>query len=54
MALITGWGLNLDRDEIELALEDVAAVLRCSTRTVKRRLRAARTKLLSSKPEARS
>ena len=38
----------------ELALEDVAAVLRCSTRTIKRRLRAARTKLLTLKPEARS
>jgi RNA polymerase sigma-70 factor (ECF subfamily) len=33
--------------EIEdLPLEDVAAVLRCSTRTVKRRLRAARQKLV--------
>ena len=38
----------------ELALEDVAAVLRCSTRTVKRRLRAARAKLLEHKPEVRS
>ena len=38
----------------ELPLEDVAAVLRCSTRTVKRRLRSARTKLLERKPEARS
>ena len=38
----------------ELPLEDVAAVLRCSTRTVKRRLRAARGKLLAHKPEARS
>ncbi|HEX6839256.1 MAG TPA: sigma-70 family RNA polymerase sigma factor, partial [Polyangia bacterium] len=38
----------------ELPLEDVAAVLRCSTRTVKRRLRAAREKLLQNKPEARS
>jgi RNA polymerase sigma-70 factor (ECF subfamily) len=38
----------------ELPLEDVAAVLRCSTRTIKRRLRAARTKLLASKPESRS
>lgn len=36
----------------ELPLEDVAAVLRCSTRTVKRRLRAARGKLLAKKPEA--
>jgi len=38
----------------ELPLEDVAGVLRCSTRTVKRRLRAARTKLLGHKPENRS
>jgi RNA polymerase sigma factor (sigma-70 family) len=38
----------------ELPLEDVAAVLRCSTRTVKRRLRAAREKLLEHKPEVRS
>ena len=34
----------------ELPLEDVAAVLRCSTRTVKRRLRAARGKLLEHRP----
>jgi RNA polymerase sigma-70 factor, ECF subfamily len=38
----------------ELPLEDVAAVLRCSTRTVKRRLRAARSKLVQHKPEARA
>lgn len=38
----------------DLPLEDVAAVLRCSTRTVKRRLRAARQKLLATKPEAQS
>ncbi|MDB4964754.1 MAG: hypothetical protein JWN44_443 [Myxococcales bacterium] len=38
----------------ELPLEDVAAVLRCSTRTVKRRLRVARTKLIAKKPEPRS
>jgi DNA-directed RNA polymerase specialized sigma24 family protein len=34
-----------------LPLDDVAAVLRCSTRTVKRRLRAARPKLLAERPE---
>jgi RNA polymerase sigma-70 factor (ECF subfamily) len=39
-------------DVEELALDDVAAVLRCSTRTVKRRLRAARAKLLAARPEA--
>lgn len=38
----------------DLPLEDVAAVLRCSTRTVKRRLRAARGKLLAHKPEAQA
>jgi RNA polymerase sigma-70 factor (ECF subfamily) len=34
----------------DLPLEDVAAVLRCSTRTVKRRLRAARGKLVEVRP----
>jgi RNA polymerase sigma-70 factor (ECF subfamily) len=38
----------------ELPLEEVASVLRCSTRTVKRRLRAARQKLLAQRPEAQS
>jgi len=33
-------------------VDDVAAVLRCSTRTIKRRVRAARGKLLTHKPGA--
>ena len=38
----------------DLPLEDVAAVLRCSTRTVKRRLRTARGKLMAKQPEGRA
>jgi RNA polymerase sigma-70 factor (ECF subfamily) len=38
----------------DLPLDDVAAVLRCSTRTVKRRLRSAREKLLTQRPEGPS
>src|SRR5262245_49498645 len=38
----------------DLPLDDVAAVLRCSTRTVKRRLRSARQKLLLQRPEGGS
>jgi RNA polymerase sigma-70 factor (ECF subfamily) len=38
----------------DLPLDEVAGVLRCSTRTVKRRLRAARQKLLTQRPESGS
>ncbi|HZS40689.1 MAG TPA: RNA polymerase sigma factor [Polyangia bacterium] len=38
----------------DLPLEEVATALRCSTRTVKRRLRAAREKLIARRPEAQS